>query len=161
MYPLLRKLLAANHMLKVFVGIGNVLHRDDGVGVYIARKIRENQHIRVINAEVSIENYIGKVNAINPAVIILIDSMFFGREPGYSQLLSMERLRGSCTHTHNISLRMITELFKSEILILGVQPATVSFGEGLSGPVQKKADRLVSVINADYLLLARNFSNLV
>ena len=46
----------------------------------------------------------------------------------------------------------------SEILILGIQPATVSFGEGLSAPVQKKADRLVSVINTDYLAFSQEFS---
>jgi len=149
-YSRLRNLLAAPHRLKLFVGIGNVLRHDDGVGVYIVTKIYENQHIRVINAEVSIENYIGKINAFDPAVIILIDSMFLGRKPGYCQLLSKERLGGISTHTHNISLRIISDLFKSEILILGIQPATVSFGEGLSAPVKKKADRIVSAINTDY-----------
>jgi hydrogenase maturation protease len=120
------------------------------VGVYISRHIRENRHIRVIHAEVSLENYIGKINAMNPDRIVLIDCMFLGKKPGYSRLLSPEKLEDLSTHTHNISLGMISSFFRSEILVLGIQPATVSFGEGLSAPVQKKADRIVSAINTDY-----------
>ena len=150
MYTRLRNLLAATHMLKVFVGIGNVLRHDDGVGVYIAGKILENQKIRVIHAEVSIENYIGKINAIHPEMIILIDSMYLGQKPGYCRLLTLEKLGDFSTHTHNISIRTISDLFKAEILILGIQPASVSFGEGLSIPVQNKADRIISIINSSY-----------
>lgn len=149
MYSRLRNLIADTHTLKVFVGIGNLLRRDDGVGVYIVRKIKENQHIRVINAEVSIENYLGKINTFNADMIILIDSLFLGRKAGYWQLLSPQELGDFSTHTHNISLRMISELFKSEILILGIQPASVSFGEGLSHEVQTNADRIIRVINTD------------
>jgi hydrogenase 3 maturation protease len=149
-YTRLRNLLAATHMLKVFVGIGNVLRHDDGVGVYITRHILENQHIRVINAEVSLENYIGKINAMNPDRIVLIDCMLLGKKPGYSRFLSLDKLENLSSHTHNISLGMISSFFRSEILILGIQPATISFGEGLSVSVQERADRVVSVINTDY-----------
>ena len=143
-------LLSANPPLVVFVGIGNVLRRDDGTGVYIARNIRENQQKRVIHAEVSIENYIGKINSIQPDLIILIDSMFFGKNPGYCRLLSPGELVDFSTHTHNISLRRISEFFCSETWVLGIQPASVSFGEGISRKVQISADRIIAIINSDY-----------
>lgn len=149
MYSGLKNLLVATDKLKLFIGIGNVLHCDDGVGVYIARKLQENRHIRVINAEVSIENYIGKINTMEADIIILIDSMYFGKKPGYCELLPVERLGDFTTHTHNISLRKIADFFNSDLLVLGIQPSIVSFGEGLSRPVHLSANRIVRIINTN------------
>jgi hydrogenase 3 maturation protease len=148
-YFRMKKLLAATDKLKLFIGIGNVLHCDDGVGVYIARKLCENQHIRVINAEVSIENYIGKINTMEADIIILIDSMFLGRKPGFCELVPIESLSDITTHTHNMSLRKIADFLNSEIFVLGIQPAIVSFGEGLSSPVHQTANRIVALINSN------------
>lgn len=134
----------------LFVGLGNVLHRDDGVGVYLALRIHENKHIRVLNAEISIENYLGKINAIHPDYLILLDSVIFNRQPGYCQLIPVEKLMDYTTNTHNLSLRKISEFIHAETYILGIQPATVSFGEGLTSPVKRKADRIIKEINARF-----------
>ena len=149
MYSRLKKLLADNDKVKLFIGIGNVLHCDDGVGVYIAQKLIKNQQIRVINAEVSIENYIGKINTMEADIMILIDSMFLGRKPGYCDLLPIDRLSDFTTHTHNISLRKMADFFNSDILVLGIQPEMVSFGEGLSSSVHQTANRIVELINSN------------
>ena len=149
----LKKLLVDTDKLKLFVGIGNVLHCDDGVGVYIVQKLNENQNIRVLNAEISIENYIGKINEINPDILILIDSVFFNQPPGYCQFIPVEKLIDFTTNTHNISLRKIREFFHAQVFILGIQPSMVSFGEGLSAPVQRKANLIVKVINTTFSCL--------
>jgi hydrogenase 3 maturation protease len=129
------------------VGIGNVLHRDDGAGVYIARGIHENEHIRVLNAEASIENYIGKINAIHPDVLILMDGVSFNRKPGYWHFMPVERVKDFTTGTHNVSLKKIALLFKAEVWILGIQPESVSFGEHMSAPVLASANLLIKYIN--------------
>ena len=37
---------------------------DDGVGVYISRRIKNRGNISSLTVEVSIENYIGKINSL-------------------------------------------------------------------------------------------------
>ena len=67
------------------MGIGNVLKSDDGIGVYIAQRIQESDTIKVLVVEVSIENYIGKINSIPHDVLILIDAVNFQTETGILQ----------------------------------------------------------------------------
>jgi Ni,Fe-hydrogenase maturation factor len=56
----------------LFVGIGNLLKRDDGVGVYISNRIKNRDNITSLTVETSIENYIGKINNLNPDVLVLL-----------------------------------------------------------------------------------------
>jgi len=150
----LKKLLADTGKLKLFVGIGNVLHYDDGVGVYIAQKLIERKNFRILNAEISIENYIGKINEINPDILVLIDSVHFNKKPGYSRLISADKLIDLTTSTHHVSLRKIRDFFHAQVYILGIQPDRISFGEGLSLPVQKKANLVVKIINTTFSCLS-------
>ena len=57
----------------LFIGVGNVLKRDDGVGVIISEGIIERHGIRSLTVEVCIENYIGKINSLDPGEIIIVD----------------------------------------------------------------------------------------
>jgi hydrogenase 3 maturation protease len=148
MHAGLEKLWDLRNRMVLFVGMGNVLHHDDGVGVYMAQRIQENRHIRVLMAEIGLENYIGKINSIHPDFLILIDSVFFNRPPGYSKLIPVERIADYTTNTHNISLKNIMAFVQVQTFVLGIQPAVVSFGEGLSCRVEKKANTLTAKINA-------------
>ena len=42
---------------------------DDGVGVYISKRIKTTDNISSLTVEVSIENYIGKINSLNPDIL--------------------------------------------------------------------------------------------
>ncbi len=132
----------------LFVGIGNVLLTDDGAGVYISQRIMENKHRKALTVEVSIENYLGKINGYHANIIILIDSVNFNREPGYYDLIPANELLDFTTNTHNISLKNISKLFQSEVKILGLQPESVKLGEKLTEQVQRSADEIINLINA-------------
>lgn len=140
-------LLNRKHKKLLFVGIGNILRSDDGVGIYICKRLNTNKYINILIVEVSIENYIKKINDYNPDVLILVDCVNFRKEPGYVELLPVERIRDFTTNTHNISLKRISEFFKMEVLMLGIQPASVAFGENLSEQVKEAAERIVRDIN--------------
>ena len=148
MLPNFQKLLQNKKQTLLFVGIGNVLRTDDGAGVYISHRIVENNHINVLTVEVSIENYIQKINSYNADFIILIDSVNFNKEPGYYSLLPVCEFLDFTTNTHNISLRNISEFLSGNIHILGIQPESISFGEGLSGSVKKSAHEIIRFINS-------------
>jgi len=136
----------------LFVGIGNVLKSDDGVGVFISKNIRRSQNIDVLTVEVSIENYIGKINSLHPDILVLIDSAELGSKPGTYKFLHLNDIQDLTFNTHNISLKRLSEFFLMPVFILGIQPGSLDFGETISYIVAKTASLIINLINkeADY-----------
>jgi hydrogenase 3 maturation protease len=132
----------------LFAGVGNVLKQDDGAGVFIARSISHRGGISALAVEMGIENYIGKINTLAPDILVIVDATDFGEKPGFVRLAEVSSLKGITTNTHNISLAKISELFDMPVYILGIQPADISFGEGMSPEIRESADRIVKLINS-------------
>ncbi|HKK58776.1 MAG TPA: hydrogenase maturation protease [Salinivirga sp.] len=129
------------------MGIGNVLKKDDGVGVFISQNLEKNALVDALTVEVSIENYIGKINSLAPEKLILIDCVDFGKDAGYYKLTDLNTMRDFTTNTHNISLGRLKDLFVvDDIKVLGIQPGDVSFGEGLTQDVEKTAFEVLRII---------------
>jgi len=144
---LLEQIISERNKKKLFVGIGNVLKCDDGIGVYISQRIRSAPDILVLTVETSIENYIGKINSIDPDILILLDAVDMGASPGTIKTMSINQIHDLTFNTHNISLARFSEFFRMEIYIVGIQPEKVEFGEKISYIVHNEADRLIGIIN--------------
>jgi hydrogenase 3 maturation protease len=144
----LYKLLSQKDKKILFVGIGNLLKMDDGAGVYISSRIISKHNISSLTVEVSIENYIGKINSMMPEILILIDCVDFGSSPGTVRLLPVSQVVDLTFNTHNISLRNIADFFTMPVFILGIQPEKVGFGEKLSYLVRDEADKIINTINS-------------
>lgn len=147
MIPDLQKLLSQPGKKILFVGIGNLLKSDDGAGVYISRRIRETENISALTVEMSIENYIGKINSLQPDILVLIDCADMGEPPGTIKLLKLDEIKDFTTNTHNISLKKISEFFNAQVFILGIQPLSVAFGEKISYIVARSAKNIIKQIN--------------
>jgi hydrogenase maturation protease HycI len=143
----LAELLTGKDRKILFVGIGNLLRQDDGIGVYISTRIKEKNNIKVITAEVSIENYIGKINSIDHNTLVLIDCVDMKKQPGTCELIHPDRVHDMTFNTHNISLKKLSEFFRNEILILAIQPEKVGFGENLSYIVRDAGNIIIELIN--------------
>ncbi len=135
----------ANRLL--FIGVGNVLKSDDGVGVIISRHIVERPQVSTLTVEVSIENYIGKINSMDPGEIVIIDCMELGSEPGTFRLLILDKLEDITFNTHNISLARLGDFFNYPTYVLGIQPQNIAFGDELSPPVLEAANKITDQIN--------------
>ena len=144
----LKKLLIQKDKRILFVGIGNVLKTDDGVGVFISSGIKNTSSISAITVEVSLENYIGKINSIDPDILVLIDCVDLKSAPGTFKLMNINKLHDLTFNTHNISLRRVSEFFKMPVYLLGIQPEKVNFGETMSSPVKEEADKIINIINS-------------
>ena len=131
----------------LFIGVGNVLKSDDGVGVIICNQIIERSNIKSLTVEVSIENYIGKINSMNPGTIVLLDCMELGSNPGAYRLVALDQVEDITFNTHNISLGRLGDFFHYPAYVLGIQPQTTAFGDQLSPPVQDAAHRIIRQIN--------------
>ena len=143
----LKELASQKDKTILFVGIGNLLKMDDGVGVYISKRIVNTSRIMAISAEVSIENYIGKINSLNPDILVIIDCVDLRSPPGTFKLLPVNQIQDLTFNTHNLSLARVAEFFEMQVLILGIQPEKVGFGENISYLVKNVADQLINQIN--------------
>lgn len=144
----LKNLLLKNDKRILFVGIGNLLKKDDGVGVYISSGIRKKPNIEALTVEVSLENYIGKINCIDPDILVLIDCVEMGSIPGTYRLMSVSQIDDLTFNTHNISLKRLSEFFKMPVYLLGIQPGKIDFGENLSYLVNEEAEKIINIINS-------------
>lgn len=143
----LTALLSQTSRKILFVGIGNLLRQDDGAGVYISTRIIETESIKVITPEVSIENYIGKINSLEHDTLVLIDCVDMNRPPGSIDLIPVEQVSDLTFNTHNISLNKLSEFFRNEVLILAIQPESIAFGENLSYIVHAACNKIIELIN--------------
>lgn len=132
----------------LFVGIGNALKSDDGIGIYICKNIKQTIKIKTLIVESGIEKFVGKINSINPEILILVDCTDFNEEPGFIDLLPIKQIQDFTVNTHTISVKRISEFFLMKTYLLGVQPENVKFGEEFSESVLKAAEELITTINA-------------
>lgn len=131
----------------LIAGIGNLLRNDDGVGPYIAGRLHEKPHRIIVIPETGIERYISAINRQNPDMILFVDCIDFGMEPGYWGVVSSQRIHESTCHSHNISLKMLAGFFHAESWVVGVQPSSIDVGEVISSPVMAAAQEIIDFIN--------------
>lgn len=136
----------------VFVGIGNTLRSDDGLGpVLVGRLACAAPSVPCIDAGTSPENQVGSILRCSPGAVIAADAVHLGREPGALALLQRDEIvqyTGLGTHDSSpgLFLGYLGELTGAEIVMLAVQPAGTGFGEGLSDPVSCALDEVVSLV---------------
>ncbi|HDC92999.1 hydrogenase maturation protease [Candidatus Bipolaricaulota bacterium] len=134
--------------MKVLLGIGNPLARDDGVGVWVAENFRKKGWFS-FPARQAPENVIGKIARIRPVLLVAVDAVEMGLEPGEFRRLLPERDRGLWGSTHSLPLWALLKRCvppSGTIVFLGIQPKDLSLGEGLSPEVEAGARRLLRLL---------------
>ncbi len=149
MFDELNKLLSQKDKKRLFVGIGNLLKSDDGAGVYISNRIKQRGTIFSLTVEASIENYIGKINSMDPDILILIDCVDMKSVSGTFKLLKLNQIHDLTFNTHNISLKRLSEFFSMQVFVLGIQPEKIDFGENISYLVKNIANKIIKQINKE------------
>jgi len=135
----------------LFVCIGNSLRGDDGVGPYIAEKLK-SKNIKVINAGQILENYIDEIISLKPSKIIIIDAAFFNGKVGEYRILEESKLNSyKLISTHSIPINLLLNIIRQDLLdvkivILGIQPKNIDYNEQLTPYVKKTADEIVEFI---------------
>lgn len=135
----------------LFIGIGNVLRKDDGAGVKVINMLKRRGIKNVLNCGPSPENYIGVIKKIAPTHIVLFDAVEMGEEPGRFEIVEEQRLFEQVLSTHKIPMRLLFQILRNElpnlkILFIGIQPKDIGFGRGISRPVAKGINSLVNEV---------------
>ena len=136
----------------VFVGVGNRLRRDDGIGPE-AIGLLEGRVPNALDTDSVPENYTAAIKRLNPSAIVFIDALDFGGSPGSVRLIEASDIQGYGVSTHNLSLDVSMEYLMHEtgadVFLVGVQPERIGDGEGVSPslvePLKKIADALAGV----------------
>jgi hydrogenase maturation protease HycI len=136
----------------VIVGIGHSLKADDYVGSLIAKDLKKydgKNRFRVIDAEDMPENFLGLIDSMNPALVVVIDSLEAGLFPGAVRLVSVEETSYPFFSTHGIPIKVLLGSLGTipRLFLLGVQSKTHEFGESISSEVQDARRVIVSELS--------------
>ncbi len=130
--------------------------RDDGVGVYVARAMAGDSGWWAIPAGLALENALGLVERERPELLVIVDAADMGLPPGSFRRLPLERAEEMLGSSHALPLGFLAGIIQRaarEVVLIGVQPADLSPGEGLSPKVKKAADDLISLLKSGKLEL--------
>ena len=142
----------------IVLGIGNILMKDDGIGVYAVRALQEASLPEGIDLEIidggtapDLSVFVdGRVNKL-----IIVDAAMKGGSPGTIYRLGKGDLTASSSYhvsPHHpgiyYSLETLTKIGKepSSVVIFGIEPGTTDFGLELSPQVESIMPRLIDMI---------------
>ncbi|MBU0532011.1 hydrogenase maturation protease [Candidatus Micrarchaeota archaeon] len=125
--------------------VGNEMKGDDALGRYVYDNIATD---RKLFAGEMPENYISKIRKVDPDVIVIVDAIDFNERPGEIIFSNIEELEGSSLSTHSISLTVMAKMLPGiKILLLGVQPKALEFGQKMSVEVKLGGKQIIEVLN--------------
>jgi hydrogenase 3 maturation protease len=134
----------------VVAGIGNAIRFDDYVGVKIVEDLqgKVSSRVHLIECETVPESFMDEIIEVKPSHVLLIDAALLGLKPGDVQLFDVAKLENlPSISTHTLPLRIfceyITQLAKTKIALLLIEPKNTDFGEGLTPEVAFSAGRTV------------------
>lgn len=125
------------------IAIGNILMRDDGIGIEIAKEIEEKlleRGIEVIYGETDLQYSIFSVKEDD--YIIIFDAAHYGKNPGEVTFLPLNTFisnkKGYSQHSY--SFLDLLKLYYPNIkgIIYGIEVKEVELGLGLSEFLRKK-----------------------
>lgn len=150
---LMSRLSTAKPDRVVFVGVGNRMRGDDGIGPVLI-DLLNGRVSHALDAGGTPENFTGAVKRLNPAVIVFLDALDFGASPGCAKIIESADIMRYGMSTHTFSLDVVMDYLEAEtgaaVFLIGVQSACISHMPGLT-PVAEKflkdyADIIVSAL---------------
>jgi hydrogenase 3 maturation protease len=145
--------------MNMLMGVGSTLRRDDGVGVYVARRLRHEAWTS-LDCGTAPENFTAVVRREHPGLLVIVDAADMGLPPGEIRRIPPERIRDAGIGTHQLPLTHLVHFLADaadRILIIGIQPADTDDGEGMTHVVRDAADRLIVLIAGDDLAAITEF----
>jgi hydrogenase maturation protease len=138
------------------LGIGNLLLKDEGVGVHLVQKlasILSDANVNIIDAG-TYPDFLSLIDDSTDKLIIL-DAVKAGDKPGTIYRFSFDDVEldsASTISLHDIgvsdSLKMMA-LFNRQpksTVIIGIEPKTIDFGLDLSPEVEEKLPRIINLV---------------
>ena len=138
------------------VGIGNTLRSDDAAGILVARALTTSRllpdpkPVLVIDAGHAPENCTAELRRYAPDVVLLVDAVEMGEQPGHIRWVEMDEIEGMSASTHSLPLSMLASFLnwelKCEVTLLGIQLKSNDVGETVNLDVVRAVNEIVNEI---------------
>ncbi len=146
-----------NHARLVVVGVGNILLRDEGIGVHITRALRQaigadRPDVSIIDGGTSPDTFL-LLEGVQK--LIVLDAVNGGSAPGSVYRFHPDDIlsTGKCiTSLHQIDvldgLKMMemSGIKPDETVIIGVEPGEIDWGLELSAELNERLPQIVNVV---------------
>ena len=137
----------------VVLGIGSEFRADDAAGLLVAEELKKikNLKLKVILGSTAPENFTGEIIKFKPTHILIIDSVDIDQKPGFILLINPDEVGGISFSTHMLPVKMMVDYLlaslECEIIIIGIQPKILLFGENMSKEVKKSTRQISDIIH--------------
>jgi len=140
----------------VVLGVGNLLLRDEGVGVHLVQKLREREigeGVELIDGGTSILDFLTGREDISK--LIIVDALKLGGRPGRTYKISVDDslLEGGkdITSLHQLAVVETLALTKKmgklpATVIIGIEPKEIAYGLELSPEIERELEKMVNLI---------------
>lgn len=141
----------------VVIGVGNLLLRDEGVGIHVVQELRKKAlppGVEVIDGGVAGIRLLDLFSGAQK--LLLIDAAEMGLESGSVVRFTPEEARFQSgdlkLSTHDVALPEVLALARalnqcpSEVVILGIQPEEISWGTELTPKVRLAVPRVLELV---------------
>ncbi len=143
-----------------FLGIGNDMKGDDGVGWYVvdrlAKEFADDRALLFIKAAVP-ENHVKEIREFLPSMLIIVDAADFKKSPGAIKYIREYQIKESFISTHTTPLTLFLRLYQADqpvrsgVTIIGIQKKNNEFGQPMSPQVREAGERLAKLMARLYM----------
>jgi hydrogenase maturation protease len=141
----------------LIIGVGNLLLKDEGVGVHVAQELQK----RTLPAGVEVcDGGVGGIGLLDyfreASKLLLIDAAEMSLNPGAIVRFTPQNVKdfvsGVKFSTHDVGLAEVLKLGKAlglcpeDVVIIGIQPKEISWGAELSPEIQASLPQVVEMV---------------
>lgn len=135
------------------LGIGNELRTDDGLGPFIIANLQISSPVIMVENVGSVpEAFASSIADFRAERVILVDAADMRRPPGHVEVVTRGRIGGVAISTHSMPLSLLMMYLEqetgAETVLLGIQPKSIAFGEGLTGAITVVCHKVISLLRS-------------
>ena len=145
-------------MKTTLIGLGNILMRDEGVGVQAVKAVQERfevpPELDVVDGGTAGLDLLPFFEGRDR--VLIVDAVDFGKEPGFIGELANEAIpalfgqnKGSLHHVglaEVLAMARLLDILPREICLIGIQPQSMDLGLELTEVLQDKLEMLITRI---------------
>jgi hydrogenase maturation protease len=138
----------------VVLGIGNLIYSDDGIGLEALKRLGNHSQlpagVRLVDGSLGSLDVSARIGCASR--LLILDAVDVGVVPGTVVRMTGDQLSGlpGATGVHSLGIPDLLSVLRlmgrtpEEVVVLGVQPASVRLGTMLSPGVRAALDRVVA-----------------
>lgn len=147
------------------LGIGNILLKDDGIGVHIINELlKENypQNVDMVDGGTAILDLLDVF--VKNDKIIVVDTLKGGHEPGTIYKITPEQMGSYLKSNSSLHDVQVLDMLKNanllgynpEVIVIGIEPSEIEYDIGLSDVLQNELSNLLEIVRNEIKLFLEN-----